>query len=184
MGRVSDAGTLKLHLNVDPTDYPLSFEADGTLAVAGEHAAISTERSVWRGRSASACAGQGLRPAMSPSRGASSGKIKATAQSALMQDVEFQYGSEEQGFRLTGVADFKFGARPRFNGVLSGRQIDVDRAVSGGGAGKQTPAAAIRQLVALGTSAFRTSLPVQLGVGIDQVTLGGNSMQNLRGDIS
>jgi large subunit ribosomal protein L24 len=49
---------------------------------------------------------------------------------------------------------------------------------------KQTPAAVIRQLVALGTSAFRTSLPVQLGIGIDQVTLGGNGLQNLRGDIT
>ncbi|HEX5516509.1 MAG TPA: AsmA family protein, partial [Pseudolabrys sp.] len=35
LGRVSEGGTLKLRLNVDPTDYPLNFEADGTLAVAG-----------------------------------------------------------------------------------------------------------------------------------------------------
>src|SRR5262245_2291565 len=35
LGRVSETGTLKLHLNVDPTDYPLNFEADGTLAIAG-----------------------------------------------------------------------------------------------------------------------------------------------------
>jgi large subunit ribosomal protein L24 len=183
LGRVSEAGTLKLHLNVDPTDYPLNFEADGTLAVAGStpgfDGTLGLARPVGIGlRRPGPTAGDVTQPWRV------NGKIKATAQSALMQDVEFQYGSEEQGFRLTGVADFKFGARPRFNGVLSGRQIDVDRAVSGGGAGKQTPAAAIRQLVALGTSAFRTSLPVQLGIGIDQVTLGGNGLQNLRGDIT
>ena len=183
LGRVSEAGTLKLHLNVDPTDYPLNFEADGTLAVAGNtpgfDGTLGLARPVGMGlRRPGPAAGDVTQPWRI------GGKIKATAQSALIQDVEFQYGSEEQGVRLTGVADFKFGARPQFNGVLSGRQIDVDRAVSGGGAGKQTPAAVIRQLVALGTSAFRTSLPVQLGIGIDQVTLGGNGLQNLRGDIT
>ena len=99
-----------------------------------------------------------------------------------MENVEFQYGSEEQGFKLTGVADLKFGRDPRFQGVLSGRQIDVDRVVSGGTS--QTPVAVMRKLTELGTAAFRTTLPVQLGLGIDLVTLGGNSIQNLRGDIS
>ena len=183
LGRVSDAGTLKVHLNLDPTDYPLNFEADGTLAVVGNtpgfDGTLGLARPVGIGlRRPGPLAGDVTQPWRV------GGKIKATAQSALMQDVEFQYGSEEQGFRLTGVADFKFGARPRFNGVLSGWQIDVDRAVSGRGGGKQAPAAVIRQLVAFGTSAFRTSLPVQLGIGIDQVTLGGNGLQNLRGDIS
>ena len=182
LGRVSEAGTLKLHLNVDPTVYPLNFEADGTLSVAGNtgfDGTLGLARPVGIGlRRPGPAAGDVTQPWRV------GGKIKATAQSALMQDVEFQYGSEEQGFRLAGVADFKFGARPRFNGILSGRQIDVDRAVSGGGAGKQTPAAVIRQLVALGTSAFRTSLPVQLGIGIDQVDLGGNGLQNLPAAIS
>jgi AsmA-like C-terminal region/AsmA family len=183
LGRVSEAGTFRLHLNVDPTDYPLNFEADGTLTIAGNSPNFDGTLGLARP------VGIGLRrpgPAVGdvtqPWR--LNGKVKATAQSALMQDVEFQFGSEEQGFRLTGVADFKFGTRPRFNGVLSGRQIDVDRAVSGGGAEKQMPAAVIHRLAALGASAFRTSLPIQLGVGIDQVTLGGNTVQNLRGDIS
>jgi len=183
LGRVSEAGTLKLHLNVDPTDYPLNFEADGTLAIVGNapgfDGTLGLARPVGIGlRRPGPTAGNVTQPWRL------NGKVKATAQSALVQDFEFQFGSEEQGFRLTGVADFRFGARPRFNGVLSGRQIDVDRAVSGGGAEKQTPAALIRRLVALGTSAFRTSLPVQLGIGIDQVTLGGNTVQNLRGDVS
>src|SRR5262245_5120171 len=183
LGRVSEAGTLKLHLNVDPTDYPLNFEADGTLAIVGNapgfDGTLGLARPVGIGlRRPGPAAGDVTQPWRL------NGKIKATAQSALMQDIEFQFGSEEQGFRLTGVADLKFGARPQLNGVLSGRQIDVDRAVSGGGAEKQTPATAIHRLAALGTSAFRTPLPIQLGVGIDQVTLGGNAVQNLRGDIS
>ena len=183
LGRVSEAGMLKLHLNVDPTDYPLNFEADGTLAVAGKtpsfDGTLGLARPVGIGtRRPGPATGDVTQPWRA------SGKVKATAQSALMQDVEFQYGSEEQGLRLTGVADFKFGARPRFNGVLSGRQIDVDRALSGGAAQKQTPAAVIRQLAGLGVGAFRTTLPIQIGIGIDQITLGGNAVQNLRGDIT
>ena len=113
-----------------------------------------------------------------------SGKIKVSAASALMQQFEFQYGSEEQGLKLTGVADFKFGKHPRFDGVLSGRQIDLDRALAGDDGSRPPPAAAIRKIAELAGGAFRPAIPIQIGVGIDQVTLGGNSVANVRGDIS
>ena len=181
VGRLSDEGTFKLRVNVDPVDRLLSIEVDGTLAfAAGEprfEGALSLSRPVGidpRG------ATRQVQALTQPWR--VSGKVKATGQSALMEHVEFQYGSEEQGLKLTGVADFKFGARPRFNAVVSGRQIDVDRA-DGEGA-RQPPAVTLRRLAELGAASFRTALPVQIGVGIDQVTLGGNSIHNLRGDIS
>ena len=101
-----------------------------------------------------------------------------------MQQFEFQYGSEEQGLKLTGVADFKFGKRPRFDGVLSGRQIDLDRALAEGDGAAPPPAAAIAKIADLAGAAFRPAIPIQIGVGIDQVTLGGNTIVNLRGDIS
>ncbi len=183
LGRLSDEGALKLHVNVDAVDRPLGIEADGTLAVAAGEPQFDGTMNVSRP------VGIGVRSAAQPAQGLTkpwrvSGKIKASGKSALMEGIEFQYGSEEQGFKLSGVADFKFGARPRFDGVLSGRQIDLDRAVAGTDTARQPPAAAIRKLAELGAAAFRTTMPVQIGVGIDQVTLGGNSVQNLRGDIS
>src|SRR5690606_1030594 len=45
------------------------------------------------------------------------------------------------------------------------------------------PAAAIRELIELGSGAFAPTLPIAVGIGIDQVTLGGSAVQNLRGDI-
>ena len=42
--------------------------------------------------------------------------------------------------KLTGTAEFKFGARPRFDGVLSARQIDFDQL-----AGTEAPGAARHQ---------------------------------------
>ncbi|MFZ0103315.1 MAG: hypothetical protein WAL49_13600, partial [Pseudolabrys sp.] len=183
LGRLSEEGSFKLHLNVDPVDRALSIEADGALALAaGEprfDGVLSLSRPVGIGTRG---AGQSAQTLTQPWR--VSGKVKASGQSALMENVEFQYGSDEQGFKLGGVVAFRFGAQPHLESVLSGRQIDLDRAISDTDAVRQPPAAAIRKLAELGSAAFRTSLPIQIGVGIDQVTFGGNSVQNVRGDIS
>jgi uncharacterized protein involved in outer membrane biogenesis len=183
IGRLNEDGALKLHVNVDPPDRLMSIEGDGTLTFATGEPLFDGMLSL-------------SRPVGISSRGVAkteealtlpwrvSAKIKTTGQSALMESVEIQYGSEDQGFKLTGVADFKFGAHPRFDGVLSGRQIDVDRIISSSSEPRLTPVAAVRRLVESGSSVFRTTLPVQIGVGIDQVALSGNSVQNVRGDIT
>ena len=178
-GRYGEDGALKLHINVDPVNHPLSIEADGMLAlVAGQpkfDGTLSLTRPV-------GIASRNTAQLTQPWR--VSGKIKATAASALMQQFEFQYGSEDQGFKLTGVADFKFGKQPRFDGVLSGRQIDLDHALAAADGTRPPPAAAIRRIAELAGGAFRPAIPIQIGIGIDQVTLGGSTVANLRGDIS
>ncbi len=178
-GRYSDDAGIRLHVNVDPVSRPLSIEADGALVLAGGDPKFDGTLSLARP------VGIALRGAASVTQPwRVSGKIKAIAAAALMQQVEFQYGSEEQGLKLTGVADFKFGKRPRFDGVLSGRQIDLDRVLATGDGVRPLPAAALRQLAELGGGVFRPSIPIQIGVGIDQITLGGGTVQNLRGDIT
>jgi uncharacterized protein involved in outer membrane biogenesis len=178
-GRYGDDGALKLHVNVDPVDRPLSIEADGMLALAGGEPKFDGTLSLTR---PVGIASRKTERLTQPWR--LSGKIKASAASALMQQFEFQYGSEEQGLKLTGVADFKFGKQPRFDGVLSGRQIDLDRALASGDGGSPLPAAALRKIAELASGAFRPVIPIQIGVGIDQVTLGGNTIANIRGDIT
>jgi large subunit ribosomal protein L24 len=178
-GRYSDDGGFKLHVNVDPVNHPLSIEADGMLALADGAPKFDGSLSL-------------TRPVGIASRGTEqltqpwhvSGKIKVGAAAALMQEFEFQYGSEEQGLKITGVAEFKFGRYPHFDGVMSGRQIDLDRALASGDGGRPTPAAAIRNIAQLAGAAFRPAIPIRVGIGIDQVTLGGNSVTNVRGDIS
>jgi len=174
--RYSDENGLKLRLNVDPVARPLAIEVDGALALAGDtprfdgNLAVSRPVGIARGA-------QVTQPWKI------TGKLKASAQSALLQNLEYQYGSEDQGVKLTGAADFKFGKRPRLDGVLSSRQVDLDRAL-GGRDGRSTPSAALRQLADLGAAVFQPSVPVQIGVGIDQLTLAGGTVQNLRGDLS
>ncbi|MDI1346251.1 MAG: AsmA-like C-terminal region-containing protein, partial [Pseudolabrys sp.] len=178
-GRYTDDGAIKLHVNVDPVNRPLSIETDGLLML-GDGAphfdgTLSLAKPVGIGLRGTARLTQPWRL---------SGKIKANAESALIEQVEYLYGPEEQGLKLTGVADFKFGKNPRFDGVLSGRQIDLDRVLVTGDGTRPPPAAAIRELIELGGGAFRPAFPIAIGIGIDQITLGGNTVQNLRGDIS
>jgi uncharacterized protein involved in outer membrane biogenesis len=178
-GRYTDDGALKLRLNVDPVNRPMSIESDGTLTLArgvpGFEGTLSLARPV----------GVNKRGAVQVTQPWHlSGKVKATAQSALMDNLDFQYGSEDQALKLTGVADFKFGKRPSLNGVLSGRQVDLDRALVATDGNRPPPAAALRQLVQLAAGAVSPTFPIQLGIGVDQITLGSSSVQNFRGDIS
>ena len=181
-GRYNDDGTLKLRVNVDPLNHPLNIEIDGSLALAGGAPKFEGSLSLARPVGiASRRAAQATQTVSQPWR--VNGKLKVSAQSALIEQAEFQYGSEEQGLKLNGVADFKFGKNPRFDGVLSGRQIDLDRALAAGKGNRVLPVAAIRELAEWGGGVFHPTVPVQIGVGIDQITLGGNSVHNLRGDI-
>lgn len=178
-GRYGEDGKLKVHINVDPVSRPLSVEADGMLALGSGKPGFDGSLILTR---AVAIASRSTGKLSQPWR--VSGKLKVTAASALMQNFEFDYGSQDRGFKLTGVADFKFGKHPRFDGVLSGRQIDLDRALSDDNGTTTRPAAAIGKLAELASGIFRPAIPIQIGIGIDQVTLGGDSVQNLRGDIS
>jgi large subunit ribosomal protein L24 len=178
-GRYGEDGKLKLHINVDPVSHPLSVEADGMLTLAGGKPDFDGSLNMTR---PVAIASRSTGKLSQPWR--VSGKLKVAAASALMPNFEFDYGSQNRGFKLTGVADFKFGKTPRFDGVLSGRQIDLDRALATGDDAQAAPAAAIGKLAQLAGGAFRPAIPIQIGIGIDQVTLGGDTVQNLRGDIS
>jgi hypothetical protein len=178
-GRFTTERTLKLHVNVDPVNHPLSIETDGTLSLSGDtpgfDGTLKLARPVGIAQQSAGAVTQPWRVG---------GKIKVTAASALMEQVEFVYGSEEQGIKLTGTADFKFGAHPHFQGVLSGRQIDLDRVLENSDATHPPPAAAFRKLAEMASGAFRPTFPIDLGIGIDQVTLGGNTIQTVRGDVS
>ena len=178
-GRYGEDGTLKLHVNVDPVNHPLAIETDGVLSLRDApqfEGTLKLARPVGIAQKAGGRLTQPWRV---------TGKLKANAQSALLEQVEYLYGSEEQGVKLAGVAEFKFGKEPRFDGVLSGRQIDLDRVLpSESGGVRPPPAAAIRELIELGSGVFAPTFPMSVGIGIDQVTLGGSTVQNLRGDIA
>lgn len=178
-GRYSASETVKLKLNVDPRDYPVNIETNGTLALAGGKPKFDGTLSV---RRPAGIAGHGTGRLSQPWH--VNGKVKVSHASALMENLEFLYGSQDQGLKLSGVVDFAFGKHPRFKAVLSGRQIDVDRAVTKTEGGRSSPGAVLGKLAAIAGGAFRPAVPIQIGIGIDEVTLAGDVVQNVRGDIT
>lgn len=176
-GRVKDDGAMRVRLNIDPTNTPVNVEADGLLSLPEGKPQF---QGTWSLAHTVSIASRNT--VTQPWR--VGGKIKATPASALMEQVDFQYGSDTEGVKLNGTAELRFGPQPRFNGVLSARQIDLDKLAGEDEASHTPPTVTIRRLVGLAGQAFRPPFPIELGLGIDAVTLGGADLQSLRGDVS
>ena len=177
-GRVTDDGTMRFKLNVEPVSRPLSIEADGDVSMAQGVPRFSGNASF--SRPVQLAGNRAARAVTQPWR--ASAKVTATPASVLLEQVEFHYGSEDQGVTLTGTADVKFGAEPHIEGVLSARQLDLDRALAPADGTRLPAAAALRMLAEAAGGA--PPLPLQLGIGIDTVTLGGGTVLAVRGDIA
>ena len=101
----------------------------------------------------------------------------------MFEQVEAQYGPDERRLRLGGTGEFRFGAQPQFEGVLSARQIDLDRALASANAANRLPLSVLTSFVDVLGDAGRPPFAISLGIGVDTVTLGGASLQSLRADI-
>jgi uncharacterized protein involved in outer membrane biogenesis len=178
--RVAEARGLHLRLGVYPTDPRLLVDAEGTLSFTDGAPRFEGTISVARPADlASAREGMPLKEAWH-----ANAQVKATPTSALFEQTEFQYGPEERGIKLSGTAELKLGDRPRFDAVLSGRQLDIDRVLAQPEASGRTPLAAIQAIAASLGAGLRPPVPVRLGLSLDTVTLSGTTIQVVRGDIS
>ncbi|MEW6450639.1 MAG: AsmA family protein [Pseudomonadota bacterium] len=177
-GRMADEG-MRVKLNIDTTERPLTIETDGTLAF--ERFGPRFEGSVTLARLAGTVLASGKTVVNEPWR--LIGKVKANSQSALFEQVAFQYGAEERAARLTGAAEFKFGQRPRLQGALSARQVDLDRLIATPEMPRRQPLAAIQSFAEIFSRTLQPSFPVALAVSVDAVTLGGSNLQNVGSDL-
>jgi len=179
VSRRGDDGGTKVRLTIEPADRPLAIETDGTLWV--DNGAPRFEGTATLARPVGIALAGGQKLVSVPWH--LSSHVKANASSALLEQLEFQYGSEERGIKLTGTADLQFGARPRFDGVLSARQVDLDRSFSQADGTSRLPLATLRSFATSLGDAVRPPIPVKLGIGIDVLNLGGAALQTVRGDI-
>lgn len=177
-GRMGDEG-MRIKLNIDTTESPLAMETEGTLAF--ERFGPRFEGSVTLARLAGTVLASGKAVVSEPWR--LTGKVKATSQSALFEQVAYQYGPEERAARLTGAAEFKFGQRPRLQGALSARQVDLDRLIATPEIPRRQPLAAIQTFAEMFSRTLQPSFPVALVVSVDAVTLGGSNLQNVGSDL-
>jgi large subunit ribosomal protein L24 len=177
-GRSDADGAAKLKLGLDPSEHPLTMEADGTLRL--QNGAPAFEGTLALTRPAGIAPARGRGVAAVPWR--ATGRVKASTAKALFEQVEVQYGPEERAIKLSGVADLRLGKNARLSGVLSAREVDLDRAFDLPEPVRHLPVAAIRAMAETIAGAIKPPFPLQLGMGIDTVTLAGSAIQAVRGD--
>ena len=177
-GRRGEDGGAKLRLALDFSDRPFGFEADGALYSGDD--GVRYEGSASLSRVAGLAVAGGRAVLGDPWR--ASAKVKATAARAVLEQVEVAYGPEERAINLTGTASVTL-KDPQIDAVLSARQLDLDRSLASADAAKRLPLAALRSLAEKFSGEFPLSVPVRVGLGIDGVTLGGASLQSVRGDV-
>lgn len=179
-GRLDDDGAMRIKLGIDPTDQPLTAEIDGTLST--QRGVPQFDGALAMARPVGAALSSGRRVMNDPWTLAA--KLRATPEAALLQEIEFQYGPEERALKFTATAELKLGERPRLEGVVAARQLDLDRALAAPDLTRRPPLTAVKAVADSFGTTLRLPIPAQLGIGLDSVTLGGTTMQTMRGDLS
>ena len=85
---------------------------------------------------------------------------------------------------MSGAANLRFGQDPRYDAVLSGRQLDLDALLALPESARRPPLAAVQELAELFTGPLKLPIPGRVGIGIDSVTLAGSPLRDVRGDLT
>lgn len=173
-GRLGSDG-IRLKVSLETAERPLTVEADGLLAF--EDGSPRYEGALVLARPAGSVLASGQAVAQEPWR--LSSKVKVVAQSALLDEILFQYGPEERATSLAGSGTFRFGERPLLEAVLSARQIDFDRLLATPEAPRRLPLAALRAFGDLVGGTLRPNWPANVSIRSDVATLGGAALHGL-----
>lgn len=175
--RVGD-GRVRVRLNIDPIDRPLIADTEGFLSV--ENGSPHFVGSATLARPLTRAPAGSHAEILEPWR--LTAKIDGNSTRAVVEQIEFQYGPDERPIRLRGDALINFGASPRFTGVLSSPQIDLDRILALPEPQRHRPLAAIKTFADYFAGSQRLPIPVSLGVSIESLTLAGATLQRVSGD--
>ena len=178
-GHVDDANSLKIRLSLDPSDRALTVNLDGTLGF--ERGTPQFEGTLALARPVGVALASGERVMNDPWQAGAA--IHATPAAATLKDVVFQYGPDERAVNFTGKAELAFGDRPHFDGELSALEVNVDRALAAPDVTRRPPLLVLKSFVETMVPVVRPPLPGKLRVGIAGLTLGGTTVQSLRGTV-
>lgn len=177
-GQTNDGKGTRFRFGVEPGARPLSAYVDGVLSFEADAPHFDGALSVVR----TAALKAGPQGAVLQTPWRMTANMRAEPSSAKLEQLELSYGSEDNAFKLTGVADARFGASPLLHVVLAGRQLDADRLLAKEGATSE-PAQIIANLRELVAGLPQAPLPVQAEIGVDSITLGGRPVQNVGVDL-
>jgi large subunit ribosomal protein L24 len=176
--RRADDGGMKVRLAIDPAERALAFESDGTVWI--ESGSPRFEGAATLSRVVGTALPDGRVTVNDPWK--VFGKIKATAKTVLVDQLELLYGPEARLVRLNGSAIVNLGPDPRVAGTLTARQIDLDRALPNSEL-KRLPFETVKLLVDEFAAIPPPPMPIRLSLGIDSVMAGGATLSALRGDV-
>jgi uncharacterized protein involved in outer membrane biogenesis len=172
-GRLND-GAIRLRAAVQPGEHPYRIESEGTLTLAEGKPRFDGNLTL--------APPPGLKRHGPPWR--LGGKLTAGGGSALLQNLEFVYGAEKEALKLTGLIRIDYAKAPSLNAALRAPRLDLDRLLANEDGSRPAPASSLRQLVQWsGGLAFLPSMPVTIGLHLDEVVLGGGSLLDIAGDL-
>jgi AsmA family/AsmA-like C-terminal region len=202
-GQSPDGNGTRLHLVVDSSLRPVSAELDGLLNFEGR--APRFEGAItWAATVGSREGLKGTEPSSATSSSVPwrvSARIKADHTAATLEQIEASYGAEDAALKLIGAGDIRFGASPLLHAALSARQLDGDRfaakeiavredsAKQNGGKDNikdniaVEPARVLPALRALTSVLPESPIPAKLELAVEQIVLGGRSLQNLEAEL-
>ena len=176
--RRADDGGMKLRLAIDPAERALAFESDGTVWI--ESGSPRYEGAATLSRVVGTALPDGRVTVNDPWK--ITGKVKATAKTVLVEQLELLYGPESRLVRLNGSAIMNLGRNARIASTLTARQIDLDRVLPNSEQ-RRLPFETIRLLVDDLAAAPAPPLPIRISLGIDSLAAGGATLSAVRGDV-
>jgi large subunit ribosomal protein L24 len=176
----SEEGDVRIKFSLEPSHIPLLAESEGVLSF--PEGVLRFEGGLTLTRPVGVALAGGKTEMGEPWRVTS--RVAATPASALFEQLELQYGPEERALKATGTAEMIFGEKPHLEAVVSARQIEVDRVLASQDQPRRDPASAVNAIAGIASHLARVPFPLQVGFGIDGMTLGGGAIQSLRGDVA
>jgi large subunit ribosomal protein L24 len=176
MSRLGHDGSIRVRLNVDRIEEPLTIDAD---------------MSVWVERGAPRF--DGSIAFMRPVRRAPDGniiepwrvtsRINGDSSAAVLELIELQYGPDDRAIKLRGDAKLTFGRVPQLDGFLSSPQLDLDRMLSSPDETRRRPLVVALKLGDYLSGSQRLPFPVKLGFSVGSLTLAGSMLQRVSGGL-
>jgi uncharacterized protein involved in outer membrane biogenesis len=111
----------------------------------------------------------------------SEGKFNLTPERLRISDFALARGFGDLS-DVTGALTVTFGARPRFDAVVTARQVNLDGAAGQGPEARASVSDAARDFAGLISQVPLPPIPGSIGIDIPAVVIGGGLIQNLRLD--
>nr|WP_321446368.1 AsmA family protein [uncultured Cohaesibacter sp.] len=172
-GSASQAG-MRVKTLLTPANYPVTLTIDGEVKEGAD------ERFHYIGNLKLTNAIEGLEQQAIPWE--LSGESNLTATSLVLPKFDFSHGDVEQAYRLSGTGSVNFGAKPRFDVVVSSRQLDLDRALGEGPNAPIDLKSGISKLASALTRMPLPPMPGHVGFEVPGIILGGGIVRNVELD--